>query len=99
MALDYLNSGGPPSLPSAVPGGMGMAMSPAPATSPLSSAISPAPGSVPTPQPPPGPADMEYIAVTQSDGTVLLHVKNPDGTPGPAVKIVNAVKPGKPPGQ
>lgn len=30
----------------------------------------------------------EYVAETQDDNTVLLRVKNPDGSPGRAVKIV-----------
>lgn len=33
-------------------------------------------------------AGKQYEAVTQEDGTVLLHMKNPDGSRGPAVKIV-----------
>jgi hypothetical protein len=44
------------------------------------------------------PADQQYVAVTQEDGSILLHLKKPDGSVGPAVKIVNAVKPKKPAG-
>ena len=36
-----------------------------------------------------GPMPMqEFAAEQQSDGTVLLRMKNPDGTPGPVVKII-----------
>lgn len=41
----------------------------------------------------------EYINITQEDGSVLLRIKNPDGSPGPAVKIVPPIKQAKPPGQ
>ena len=39
------------------------------------------------------PAGRQYEAVTQDDGSVLLHVKNPDGSRGPAVKIIPPIKP------
>lgn len=39
------------------------------------------------------PDGTTYEAVTQSDGTVLLHLKLPDGTLGPAVKIVSVPSP------
>lgn len=42
------------------------------------------------------PAGRQYEAVTQEDGSVLLHMKNPDGTRGPAVKIIQPIKPRKP---
>jgi hypothetical protein len=51
--------------------------------------------------PPPGmpsaggltdPAGRQYKAVTQADGSILLHLQNPDGTLGPAVKIIPAPK-------
>jgi hypothetical protein len=42
---------------------------------------------------PPGQESSTYEAVTQSDGTVLLHLKNPDGTLGPAVRIVSVPRP------
>jgi hypothetical protein len=34
------------------------------------------------------PASMQYAAETQVDGTVLLRVKNQDGSFGPVVQIV-----------
>lgn len=42
------------------------------------------------------PAGRQYEALTQEDGSVLLHLKNPDGTRGPAVKIVPPIKPRNP---
>jgi hypothetical protein len=42
------------------------------------------------------PAGRQYEAITQEDGSVLLHMKNPDGTRGPAVKIVPPIKPRNP---
>ena len=41
------------------------------------------------------PAGRQYEAVTQDDGSVLLHMKNPDGSRGPAVKIIPPLKPRK----
>jgi len=39
------------------------------------------------------PSGMKYDTETQADGTILLYIKNPDGSRGPAVKIVpNPVK-------
>lgn len=34
------------------------------------------------------PANMKYTNETQADGTVLLRVLNPDGSPGPVVHII-----------
>lgn len=42
------------------------------------------------------PAGRQYEAVTQEDGSVLLHLKNPDGSKGPAVKIIPPIKPRNP---
>lgn len=49
------------------------------------------PAPYPLPMGPPDPASMKYTTETQQDGTVLLRLLNPNGTPGPVVKIV---KPG-----
>ena len=62
-----------------------MSISPA-----LAGAINPAgPG---TPPPPSDqeqdPADLQYEPLTQQDGSVVLFLKNADGSRGPAVKIV-----------
>jgi hypothetical protein len=42
------------------------------------------------------PSGRQYEAVTQDDGSVLLHMKNPDGSKGPAVKIIPPIKSRKP---
>lgn len=41
------------------------------------------------------PMAEQYAAITQEDGSVLLHLKNPDGSMGPAVKIIPPIKRGK----
>ena len=96
MALDFLPPGGTGagSMPAAVPGsGQLSPVGPSPAV-PMGGQI---PGMLP-PEMVGGPADQQYVAVTQEDGSILLHMKRPDGSLGPAVKIVNAIKPKKPPG-
>jgi hypothetical protein len=49
-------------------------------------------GGMAAPPQPLGPADMQYQAITQEDGSVLLHMMKPDGALGPIVKIVPAPK-------
>lgn len=91
--FNFLPSGvGPGTMPAATPG-LGsvsdlpsMARPAAPA-SPL--AGPPSPFLPPTP----GPQAQEYKAVTQADGSILLHLLNFDGSLGPAVKIINPIKP------
>lgn len=106
MALNYLGAGNsgtmPAAIPTSVPGNskmadlMGAVRGPmeAPLPPELSQAIRPSlPAAGPAPIPmPPGPGDAKYEAVTQEDGSVLLHVKNPDGSIGPAVKIIPLIK-------
>lgn len=96
--LRYLGANiSPGTMPAAVPGAMSAAASP---SLNLPSVPLP-PGAIPgAPSPflsplmgPPDPSAMKYEAVTQSDGSVLLHIKNPDGSLGPALKIINAPKP------
>jgi hypothetical protein len=41
-------------------------------------------------QEPPAPPD--YGVVTQEDGSILLHIKYPDGTLGPVVKVIPPIK-------
>ena len=41
---------------------------------------------------PDDPAGQRYSAETQEDGSVLLRLKNPDGSMGPVVKIVPPIK-------
>ena len=43
----------------------------------------------PPPGPPPPP---QYATVTQENGTILLHIKNPDGSLGPVVKVLPPIK-------
>lgn len=40
----------------------------------------------------PTPPRAQYKAVTQADGSVLLHRMNPNGSPGPVVKVIPAIK-------
>ncbi len=37
---------------------------------------------------PPDPSQMRYHTETQSDGSVLLRVLNPDGSAGPVVQVI-----------
>jgi hypothetical protein len=84
-------AGGPP-MPA---GGLPPGALPAPARS---AGVMPA-GAVPGAPPaflPPGSESgglPEYITETQADGSILLRLKNPDGTPGVVMKVINAVKP------
>lgn len=41
----------------------------------------------------------EYMTETQPDGSILLRLKNPDGSPGVVMKVLNAVKPRQSPYQ
>lgn len=93
-----LPSGPPGSMPAGIPG--------APPASPIlpnlppnisgpqSAAISPAgpsgPGAPPAPD---DPSSIQYDTLTQQDGTVVLFMKNPDGSRGPAVKIISVKTP------
>jgi hypothetical protein len=38
------------------------------------------------------PPPPEYVNETQADGSILLRMKNPDGSVGPAVKIISPPK-------
>lgn len=40
----------------------------------------------------PPPAPLEYKAITQDDGSVLLHRLNPDGSLGPVVRLIPPIK-------
>lgn len=50
------------------------------------------------PVPVTGPGDAQYDVQAQSDGTAIIFAKNPDGTRGPALKIVKLGKPAAGPG-
>lgn len=94
--LDYLGragQGGAMTMPGAVPGAgqVSEAMS-LPATS-FPAGQTPMAGLLPSTA-----TSDQYAAVTQQDGSILLHLKFPDGTLGPAVKIIEPIKPRKAPG-
>jgi hypothetical protein len=100
-ALRYLGAATPGTMPAAVPGAgpssLGQPLSPlsgpaAPSQLPPPGAIPGNPSMLPPPIFAPGPADQKYEAVTQIDGSILLHLKNPDGSLGPAIQIVKAPK-------
>ena len=99
MAMDFLPgglAGGGATMPGAVPGGGGQ-LSSLPGTLPALTTGGQLPGMLP-PEMSGSPADQQYVAVTQEDGSIVLHLRKSDGALGPAVKIVNAIKPKKPPG-
>jgi hypothetical protein len=111
MALNYLGSGtAPGTMPAAVPGGsqvsdsLGPIQGRSPIAPQLSAAIQQAmPVSNPG-QPglmPPGPQNAlpQYTAVTQEDGSILMHLNKPDGSPGPVVKVISPIGAGKSPSQ
>lgn len=104
--LNYLGANPAPGL--TMPGGMPGSGGPA---DPMSSPAAAAPSPMGPPPPDMGggmgpmgfpsvgmtdPAGRQYDAVTQDDGSVLLHMKNPDGSRGPAVKIIPPIKSRKP---
>lgn len=95
----------PGTMPAAIPGipgGAGpinpvmpsrpMAISPS-----LAGAVNPAGPSGAPPQPDESdPSALEYDTLTQQDGSVVLFLKNPDGSRGPAVKIISVKAPKQP---
>lgn len=88
--------------PAAAAGALGGGMPPIPSAPPPAAMPMP-PGGIPMPgQPAGGPgmldaAGRQYLTETQQDGSILLFLKNPDGSKGPAVKIITPPKMGKPP--
>lgn len=91
---------GAPTMPGGAPGAVGTPVPPNLPQMPQVHDLPPGaiPGG-PAPFLPPGAgAPPEYAAVTQADGSVLLHRKNPDGSLGPAVKIITMGGPKKPAG-
>ena len=108
MALNYLGSGtGPNTMPAAVPGAgiTGDVMS---AIKGRASQLPPQlAGAIQNAQPvsnpgmpgllPPGPQNTlpQYTAVTQEDGSILMHLNKPDGSPGPVVKVISPIGAGK----
>lgn len=98
--LNYLGSGTSGGMPAAVPGAsqnlplMGAIRGSAPVSPESMGAIRSANDftGFPAQQ---GESMPEYSSVTQEDGSILLHIKNADGSLGPVVKIVNPIKPRK----
>lgn len=95
---------GTPSDPMLSPGAAAGAAAgpPPPPMGPMGGPPGGAPPMGPMGMPPVGmtdPAGRQYKAVTQEDGSVLLHLQNPDGSLGPAVKIIPPIKPRNPGGQ
>lgn len=109
MALNYLSSGTTPgTMPAAVPGGgqvsdaLGAIKGRAQIAPQLAAAIQNAVPSSNPGQPgllPPGPQNTlpQYTAVTQEDGSILMHLNKPDGSPGPVVKVVKPINAGQKP--
>lgn len=92
----------PGTMPAAIPGappaisGLGPINAPRPmALSPaMAGAINPAgPGAPPPPQEDNDPASIQYDNITQEDGSVVMFIKKPDGSRGPAVKIITMKAP------
>ena len=87
---------GAATMPAGVPGGIGASL-PADMGRPVAQLP---PGVIPggpSPFLPPRAGEPpEYAAVTQADGSVLLHQKNPDGSLGVVVKIITMGGPKKP---
>jgi len=56
--------------------------------------LSPGPGNAPSNPAPPSahPGDHDWMIEPQTDGTLLLRIKHPDGKPGPIVKIISGIK-------
>ncbi len=96
----------PPATPGTMPAGIHGVM-PSPAPLPPPPMIHPVGGGHATPAalaailkhaagragaPGPTPPPPEYLTTTQGDGSILLHRKNPDGTPGPIVKVLPPIK-------
>lgn len=110
MALNYLGSGigGGQTMPSSVPGAsqtadtIGAIKGRSPIAPQLAAAIqNAAPVSNPN-QPglmPPGAQQNlpQYTAVTQEDGSIIMHLNRPDGSPGPVVKVIKPINAGTKP--
>lgn len=111
MALNYLGSGtAPGTMPAAVPGGgqvadtIGAIKGRAAIPPQLAFAIQNAMPVTNPGQPgltPPGPQNTlpQYTAVTQEDGSIVMHLNRPDGSPGPIVKVIKPINAGSKPDQ
>jgi hypothetical protein len=85
--FDPVNIGAPASMPMGVPGASapGSTGQVAPVSSPM--------GGPAFPALPMDPASMQYDIETQSDGSILIFTKNPDGSRGPIVDVKPPPKP------
>lgn len=97
--LNYLGAAPQPQMGATMPGGIpGSGTFQDPTISPQMAGAMASPPMMVSPSFMPGmmgqddPAAQRYLAVTQEDGSVLLHMKNADGSPGPAVKIIPPIK-------
>lgn len=77
-----IHPGGPTPLPPPIAGAINLPQAPLPGNEPP---MIPAP-------PSDHPGDHDWAVETQSDGTLLLRIKNADGSPGPIVKIISGIK-------
>lgn len=75
-----------PSAPSGHPGVVGPTPPPAAALAAIMHAAANGGEPIAPPKPP------EYGTTTQADGSILLHIKNPDGSLGPVVKLLPPLK-------
>ncbi len=95
-----VTAGLPPSVPGTMPDGVpGLPPTPspispqgAPASPDALAAIMNRPQGSMSPAPAEPPPPPEYATTTQEDGSILLHLKNPDGTLGPVVKVIPPIK-------
>lgn len=78
--LSSMHLGGAP-LPPSLAGAIHAPSTPAPGNSPM----------IPAP-PSSHPGDHNWMVEPQSDGTLLLRIKQADGKPGPIVKIISGIK-------
>jgi len=77
-----VHPGGPSPLPPPLAGAINMPKAPSPGNEPPM---------VPAP-PSDHPGDHSWMIEPQSDGTLLLRIKQPNGSPGPIVKIISGIK-------
>lgn len=97
--LNYLGAAPAPqmglSMPGGIPGSGGMqdpTLSPQMAGALSSPPMMGSPMGMPGMMSPDDPASQQFSAVTQEDGSVLLHLRKSDGSLGPVVKIIPPIK-------
>jgi len=80
--LSAVHTGGPGLLPPPLSGAIHPPTPPSPGNSP---SMIPAPPSS-------HPGDHDWVVEPQTDGTLLLRIRQADGKPGPIVKIISGIK-------